>query len=86
MLERRLYRLLMTFMTLSSLAACGGAGEIGEACSKQSDPDECVDEAFCAKNKSAELECMQICTSQSDCPEKTECTGSKETIKVCQPK
>jgi hypothetical protein len=67
-------------------AACGGEGEVGEDCSKEADSDECVDGAFCAKTKSGDLSCMKICTEKSDCPSDTECTGSKETIKVCQPK
>ena len=73
------------FAMVAALAACG-AGEVGDECAKEADPDECVDGAFCARNTSAELECMRICSDKNDCPEMTECTGSSLTIKVCQPK
>jgi hypothetical protein len=67
------------------LSACG-AGEIGEDCDSEADTDECVDGAFCAKTKSGDLQCMQVCVEQSTCASKTECTGAKGTTKVCQPK
>lgn len=67
-------------------AACGGEGEIGEACFKEADADECVEGAACAKTKSGDLSCMKVCVAQSDCPSDTECTGAKGTAKVCQPK
>jgi hypothetical protein len=85
MTVRRLYSLLMMFGTLAALTACG-AGEVGDECDKEADSNECEDGAFCAKTKSGELECMKICTDKIDCPTMTECVGSKETIKVCQPK
>jgi hypothetical protein len=66
------------------LGACGAA-EIGEACDAEADSDECVDGAFCAKTKAGNLQCMQVCVEQKDCPDKTECTGTKGSTKVCQP-
>jgi hypothetical protein len=69
---------------LMTFAACGAA-DIGESCSEEADSDECVDGAFCAKSKSGVLQCMRTCVSQSDCPADTECTGAKDTTKVCQP-
>jgi hypothetical protein len=85
MVIRRFYSLLTMFAIFATLAACG-AGEVGEECSKEADADECVDGAFCARNKAAQLECMQICSDKIDCPDMAECTGSALTIKVCQPK
>ena len=77
--------LLLAVLSLASLAACGGGGEIGDPCDEEVASGECVDGATCGKTKSGVLRCMRLCTMQTECPVNTECTGSKSSLKVCQP-
>jgi hypothetical protein len=78
-------RWLLAIVILAGVAACGGAGEVGEACDAEASAGECVDAAACAKTKAGALSCMKVCVDQADCPAATECTGTKGTTKVCQP-
>ena len=78
--------LLLAIVVLAGVAACGGGAEIGEACDEEASAGECVDDAACAKAQSGALQCMRVCKEQADCPETAECTGTKGSIKVCQPK
>jgi hypothetical protein len=77
-------RWLLAPVIFAGVAACSGAGEVGEACDQEARADQCVDGAACAKNKAGALQCMQICVAQTDCAANTECTGTTGTTKVCQ--
>ena len=78
-------RWLLAIVILAGVAACSGAGEVGESCEEEANADECVDGVACAKTKAGALQCMKVCTVQTDCPADTECTGTKGDTKVCQP-
>ncbi|MFK7991002.1 MAG: hypothetical protein AB8I08_33585 [Sandaracinaceae bacterium] len=53
-----------------TLGACGGAGEVGEACGTPGSTDECVDGAICHDRSSGDAEglCRLRCSDDTDCP------------------
>ena len=64
-----------------------GRGDVGEACDKSGDPDECVDEAICTKESETSTTCRRRCTDDAQCPATEKCNGVSATnIKSCQPK
>jgi hypothetical protein len=84
-------RLLSSAVLLSgllALAACGNA-EIGEECDKTGSTDECVEGGICDTlgGGSTTLQCLKICTQDSDCPTTQACTGvSGSNLKACHNK
>lgn len=63
-----------------------GRPDVGESCSNEGDPEECVEDALCAKDTAGKLTCLLICVDQADCPSGTNCNGTSGSRKVCQPK
>lgn len=79
------YRWLLAIVILAGVAACGSGAEIGESCDEEVADGECVDGAACAKTEAGALQCMRVCVEQKDCSDTAECTGTKGSLKVCQP-
>ena len=79
-------RFLLTVLGLSmwALGACGAPG-VGATCSTEADPGQCSSDAYCAKTTAGALECLQVCSAQTDCPSTATCTGTVGSTKVCQP-
>jgi hypothetical protein len=76
--------------TLACVTACGGEGELGDACGESGVEDgECVDGAICAKRGDAaeELECLEVCTDKAQCAATEDCNGVEgSSTKACRPK
>ncbi|MFT3774829.1 MAG: hypothetical protein QM820_56495 [Minicystis sp.] len=81
----RILGYLALTLTAGMLSACGGAGAIGDSCDVEAEAGQCADGAYCAKDTDATLQCMKVCSAQSDCPADTTCTGTKGSTQVCQP-
>lgn len=68
-------------------AACGGEGEVGEACDTSGSQDECVEGAICDSGDGEGAVCLAICEVQEDCAADEDCNGvSGSSIKACHPK
>lgn len=78
--------LVLLFVALSSLAACG-EGSIGEECDTEGKVDgECDDGAVCGK-RGTSLVCLKQCTTQADCSSDEDCNGvSGTSLKGCRPR
>lgn len=71
--------LVAAFFALS-LAACGGAGEVGEECGTPGRTDECVDGAICHDRNSGDAPgiCRVRCSEDTDCPGGGSCEDVSE--------
>lgn len=79
--------LLMLGATGLLAAACGGGGEVGEACDTSGSQDECVEGAICDSDDGDAAVCLAICEVQEDCAADEDCNGvSGSSIKACHPK
>lgn len=76
-----------TLLAVLGLFACGGEGNIGDACTTRGAVDECVDGGICDADDAGDPICLEICDSQDDCSEGYECNGvSNSSTKACHPK
>jgi hypothetical protein len=65
---------------------CGRA-DLGEACDKAGDADECVDDAICTNGADDSNTCRKRCTDDAQCSATEKCNGVSATnIKSCQPR
>lgn len=85
---KRLLSSALLLTGLMAMTACGKA-EIGEECDKTGSTDECVEGGICDTlgGDTAVLQCLKICTQDSDCPSTQACTGvSGSNLKACHNK
>jgi hypothetical protein len=68
------------------IAACGGASGLHESCTKEGQTGECVSGDVCAKQTNGAIECLKICTQQSDCASDEACNGTSGSLKACRAK
>ncbi|MFO0734587.1 MAG: hypothetical protein U0270_01845 [Labilithrix sp.] len=71
---------------LALLVACNSEAEIGESCEEPGKTEDvCVDGAVCTKNRSGALQCLAICTEQSQCGAGSTCNGVEGSgLKACR--
>lgn len=56
--------------------ACGGEKKLGESCDESGKTDgECESGGVCGKQTSGSLQCLKVCTQQTDCSADQECNG-----------
>jgi len=83
-------RVAVPLLWMLVLVACGGEGEIGEACGVEGADGECVDGAVCGQTKGDDgevLQCLVVCEAQEDCSADEDCNGVSGTnIKGCRPR
>ncbi|QRK11868.1 hypothetical protein JQX13_18505 [Archangium violaceum] len=85
---KRLLSSALLLVGLLAVTACGKA-EIGEECDKTGSTDECVEGGICDTlgGDTTGLQCLKICTQDSDCPATQACTGvSGSNQKACHNK
>jgi hypothetical protein len=83
-----MHRHLALFLVVSTslFAACGGGGEIGEACDVAGSTAPCVEGAVCDTLANGDLVCLELCVEQTDCPDGYDCNGtSGSNLKSCHP-
>lgn len=95
---RRLSFLSLLALLAVPISGCGGAGNIGEACTSPGSTDDCVAGAICAQDEAPEgsssdpvwntYTCRAICATQEQCAGDLECrgvSGSASGRRACQP-
>lgn len=69
------------------MVACGGGdAALGEECGESGADGECAEGGICGKSDSHDaLQCIKICTDQTDCAAGEECNGvDGSSIKGCR--
>jgi hypothetical protein len=71
---------------LAAVSACGGPGELGEACDSElaEVDDECVTGTLCTKTLEGDLRCQKACREPSDCASGESCNETTAGQSVCQ--
>jgi len=80
---------ILSFAAFASMTvACGGSGEIGEACDTPgATDDECAEGAICDETETGDTLCLQVCEDQEDCAADESCNGvTGSSTKACHPK
>jgi len=83
-----MHRTLAAIVFALSLAACSGAGEVGDECAEPGGADECVDGAVCHDRGSGDAPgvCRVRCSDDRDCPGGGSCEDVSEVdgdVKGC---
>ncbi len=80
-------RLALPAVAIVLALACGGAAEIGEACTERGSGEECVDGAVCDSVEGKGVVCLKLCDDDADCDADESCNGiSGASGKACHPK
>ncbi len=86
-LAHALARLGLSVVVVILGLGCGGAAEVGEACTERGSAKECVDGAVCDSVEGKGDVCLKLCDDDADCGADEACNGiSGASGKACQPK
>jgi hypothetical protein len=83
-----LFGAALLFGLALAINACSSEGKVGEECDEGGKTEgECESGGVCGKQTSGALQCLKICTVQTDCAADQECNGVEGTnTKGCRTK
>lgn len=77
-----------TAAVLLAVPACSSEKKLGESCDESGKTEDvCESGTVCGANTTGGLQCLKICTDQTQCASTEDCNGVEGTnIKGCKPK
>src|SRR5687768_4715716 len=88
MMKVTLFGAAALFGLALAIGACSSEGKVGEECDEGGKTEgECESGGVCGKQTSGALQCLKVCTVQTDCAGDQECNGVEGTnTKGCRTK